>query len=427
MLMKNTFTYAMAAVCSAMFLLSGCRESAGIQETSCTESDGEMQVAEYGIPVSGLRKEEGKVMRGDYFAKIMNRLGVSYGEAYSLSEVCSEVFDPRKIKVGNPYVAYFRGDSLAYWRYDADSRNYLVLSLMDSVSAHMYGKELVTETRYSEITVENSLWYDVQQAGVPVQLALEISDVYQWTVDMFGLQRGDSFKVLYDVVSFEGEVLYIDRIRYCIFSFGGHDNFAYWFDQGDGSSNRYWNEDGESLRKAFLKAPLKFTRISSKFTYSRKHPITRVVRPHTGVDYAAPAGTPVQAIGDGVVTMRKYSGGGGNTVKIRHNSVYTSAYLHLSGYGPGIKVGSKVKQGQVIGYVGSTGMSTGPHLDFRIWKNGTPINPLTMESPSVEPVSKDRMDAFKAQVGIYRRHQDSIVASGFVNEYVGMLCRRSAH
>jgi murein DD-endopeptidase MepM/ murein hydrolase activator NlpD len=149
-----------------------------------------------------------------------------------------------------------------------------------------------------------------------------------------------------------------------------------------------------SLRRAFLKAPLKFSRISSRFSNSRLHPVLRIRRPHHGVDYAAPKGTPVHSIGSGTVTESRYAGGAGRMIKIRHNSTYSTAYLHLSGYGPGIKSGARVQQGQVIGYVGSSGLSTGPHLDFRFYKNGTPVDPLKVESPPALPVKKELMDSF---------------------------------
>ena len=167
--------------------------------------------------------------------------------------------------------------------------------------------------------------------------------------------------------------------------------------------HHYYDEQGNSLRKTFLKAPLNYKRISSHFSYARKHPVYHVVRPHTGVDYAAPAGTPVVALGDGVVAFRAYKGGGGNTIKIRHNSTYETAYLHLSKYAKGLKVGQYVKQGDVIGYVGSTGASTGPHLDFRVWKNGTPVNPLTLESPSAEPVPAELKQAYDSLAREYSR------------------------
>ena len=192
------------------------------------------------------------------------------------------------------------------------------------------------------------------------------------------------------------------------------------FDQKDGG-NIYWNEKGESMRKAFLKAPLKFSRISSGFSYSRKHPVTRKVQPHTGVDYAAPKGTPVMTIGDGVITSMKYEGAGGNTIRIRHNSVYSTAYLHLSGYAKGLKTGQRVRQGQVIGYVGSTGRSTGPHLDFRVWKNGSPINPLKMDSPPAEPLKPDFKDEFEATYEKYRAQVDSILARDIAKDLFEIL------
>ena len=175
------------------------------------------------------------------------------------------------------------------------------------------------------------------------------------------------------------------------------------------------------MKKAFLKAPLKYSRISSGFSYARKHPVTRKVMPHTGVDYAAPAGTPVMSIGDGVVTSRKYEGAGGNTVRIRHNSVYSTAYLHLSKYASNLKVGQRVRQGEVIGYVGSTGRSTGPHLDFRVWKNGTPINPLKMESPPAEPVKKANMTAFLNQKAAMEASLDTLRARSCIDELFELL------
>ena len=184
-----------------------------------------------------------------------------------------------------------------------------------------------------------------------------------------------------------------------VFNHAGKDFYAFAYEQD--SVPGYYNEQGETLRRAFLKAPLNYSRISSRFTHARMHPIHRVVRPHTGVDYAAPMGTPVVSIGDGVVIEKGYKGGGGHTVKIRHNSVYTTAYLHLSKYGPGIQPGSRVSQGQVIGYVGSSGTSTGPHLDFRVWMNGKPINPLTMESPPSAPVDESNRQEFDSIRNIY--------------------------
>ncbi len=255
----------------------------------------------------------------------------------------------------------------------------------------------------------------MREEGVSPLLIVSLSDIYAWTIDFFGLQKGDRFRVLYTEKVCDGEVIAVDTVHYAIFSHAGKDLPMIMFDQKDGG-NLWWNEKGESMRKAFLKAPLSYSRVSSGFSYARKHPVTRKVQPHTGVDYAAPKGTPVMSIGDGKVTSVKYEGAGGNTVRIKHNSVYSTAYLHLSKFAKGLKVGQRVRQGEVIGYVGSTGRSTGPHLDFRVWKNGAPINPLKMDSPPAEPIRKENMEAFKQVVAVYEARVDTIQAHSVVFE-----------
>lgn len=338
---------------------------------------------------------DGKVKSGDYFSTLMSRLGASQSDIYQLDQKAKGVFDMRLLKVGYPYHAYYsKGESgrLAHLVYEQDNLSYVVFSLEDSLSVHSYKKNVKTAIDYVEVSISTSLWNDVVASGAPGLLAIKLSDIYAWSIDFFGLQVGDSFKAVYQKSEYNGAVLGIGNILYAEFTHGDKVYKSYYFD--DGSGNLYWNEKGESMRKAFLKAPLSFTRISSGFTYSRRHPVTRQVRPHTGIDYAAPAGTEVMSIGDGVVVFKGFKTQEGNMVKIKHNSVYTSAYLHLSKYAKNLKVGDRVSQGQVIGYVGSTGYSTGAHLDFRIWKNGTPINPLKMESPPANPIAEDKMDDF---------------------------------
>lgn len=377
--------------------LSGLSGSAGMTgESGAGNQDDGADVYEYNIPISEYRKEEGSIRRGEFFSTLMTRLGASQSDIYALDAKSKGVFDMRQIRVGNHYHAYYipgEPDTLAYVVYEKDNMSYVVFSLRDSLSVNVFEKDIVRETGYVEVEIKYSLWQDIIDAGAPALLAISLADIYAWSIDFFGLQKGDSFKAVYEKTMCDGEILDVERVLYAEFRHGGDTFKAYWFDNGSG--NYYWNEKGESMRKAFLRAPLSYTRISSGFTYSRRHPITRKVRPHTGIDYAAPAGTEVMSIGDGVVVYKGYKNAEGNMVKIKHNSVYTSAYLHLSRYGKGLKVGDRVRQGQVIGYVGSTGYSTGPHLDFRIWKNGTPINPLKMESPPAEPLAESDMDAFR--------------------------------
>ena len=358
-----------------------------------------------------LDRVEGTVRSGETFSGLMVRLGMDDAAAYALAASLDTVFDVRKMRAGNHWHAYYSLDTifhrLEYVVYENDRVTRTVFRCADSLAAWRVVKPVEHELKYADVTIRTSLWNDMVAAGAPTYLISQLSEVYAWTVNFFGLQKDDRFRVLYGQTVCEGEVIDVDTLYYSVYSSGGKDFPAIMFDQGDGG-NLYWNEQGESLRKAFLKAPLKYTRISSGFTYHRKHPVTGQVRAHTAVDYAAPAGTPVMSIGDGTVLSAGWSGGGGNTVKIRHNSVYTTAYLHLSRYAKGIRAGVRVHQGDVIGYVGSTGVSTGPHLDFRVWKNGTPINPLTMESPKTDPIRRENLPALDSVTVRYRALIDSL-------------------
>ena len=245
--------------------------------------------------------------------------------------------------------------------------------------------------------------------GYSPLLISELADIYAWSVNFFTLQKGDRFRVIYQQSLVDDEVVRIDTIYFGVFDSDVTKQVAaIRFDQGDGG-NKYWNEKGESLKKAFLKAPLKYNRISSRFSYRRKHPVTGKIKAHTAVDYAAPTGTPVQSIGDGVVTLIGWDGtGGGNRVKIKHLNGYETCYMHLSKFASGLKKGSRVSQGQTIGYVGATGTATGPHLDFRVWKDGTPVDPLKMISPPSEPIRKENLDTLKALYDNYMLELEGI-------------------
>lgn len=365
--------------------------------------------------LDSLRCVEGKVRNGQFFSTLMSGLGMSAEEAYALTTACDTVFDVKSLRIGNEYKAYYSGDRLEYVLYRQDRVNDILFECRPPYKVSKVTRPVTVRKQYADVTINSSLWNDMRAAGASPLIILSLSDIYAWTVDFFGLQKGDRFRVLYEEKVCDGEVISIDTVRYAIFTHNGEDLPMVMFDQKDGG-NIWWNEKGESMRKAFLKAPLKYSRISSGFSYARRHPVTRRVQPHTGVDYAAPKGTPVMSIGDGVVTSRKYEGAGGNTVRIRHNSVYSTAYLHLSGYAKGLKVGQRVRQGEVIGYVGSTGRSTGPHLDFRVWKNGSPINPLRMESPPAEPLRRENLSDFEEMHKKYRVQVDSIYARDIVSE-----------
>lgn len=405
MTMKKGYIYAFAAL---LCLCAACGRKEASQVVEVIDIE-ESAAPALGFVPDSLDMRSGEVKNGQFFSTLLGGLGLSQQEAYNLTEAAKEVFDVKTLRVGKQYRAYYKDSVLKYLVYDRDKASSIVFDCTAPYAAWVYEKPVTVEQRYADVTISSSLWVDMRAAGVSPLLIVSLSDIYAWTVDFFALQKGDRFRVLYEERMCDGEVIAVDTVRYAVFSHGGDDFPMVMFDQKDGG-NMWWNEKGESMRKAFLKAPLNYSRISSGFSYSRKHPVTRKVQPHTGVDYAAPTGTPVMTIGDGVVTSVKYEGAGGNTVRIRHNSVYSTAYLHLSKYAKGLKAGQRVRQGEVIGYVGSTGRSTGPHLDFRVWKNGTPINPLKMESPPAEPIKDSNKEAFAETSAKYKAQIDSIQA-----------------
>ena len=366
----------------------------------------------YGICIDSLDVVEGNVKKNEFLANILQREGVSYNTVNYIDRNKRDVFDVRKIKVGNKYVFLKTRDSIPmakYWIYEIDRINYAVFQLTDSLSAWKGEKEVVTQVKHVGVEIKSSLWNAMAEAGCDYSLILELSDIYAWTIDFFGIQPGDSCKVIFEEQYIAGDTVPfgIGNVLASYFKNKGEGKYAFSYVQ-DGRKE-YFDENGDNLRKAFLKAPLNYRRISSKFSNGRMHPVYHVVRPHHGVDYAAPAGTPVQSIGDGTVIDKGWDKkGGGNYVKIKHNSTYTTTYMHLKGFAKGISKGCKVKQGQTIGYVGSTGASTGPHLDFRLQKNGTYIDPLKFKSPSAEPVKKENLEEYKKDIevliGILKEH-----------------------
>lgn len=383
------------------------------ESLSASHSNEKKVKTEYGIVVDDYTSESETVKNGQTLSGVFEHVGVPRSVAARLNTLSHDIFDVRKVRAGNQITVYRMQDSLktpAYIVYHSSLVDHVVFNVQDTLAVSHYQKAVTKVEKVSAAVIETSLWDATVKNNLNINLSLELSDIYAWVVDFFGIQKGDGFTVYYTENYVDSVSVGIGEIYAAKFTHNKQDYYAYQYNNDSLNVHGYWDEKGGSLRKAFLKAPLKFSRVSSRFTYARKHPVYKVVRPHTGVDYAAPTGTPVVAIGDGKVIFRAYKGGGGHTVKIKHNSVYTTAYLHLSKYGPGITVGSQVKQGQVIGYVGSTGASTGPHLDFRVWKNGSPIDPLKMESPSVEPVPAKAMDAFKAKKAEYDEKLASVAS-----------------
>ena len=356
----------------------------------------------YGIPLDIYSVEEGKVRRNQTLSDLLQPFGLSMQEIYHISLLPDSLINERKIKQGNRYLFYTQLDTLSklplyaktIFIYEKDHLNFVAISIdPDTIWARNGRKPVDTRLQVSTGIIETSLWESMVTADVNPMLAVELSEIFAWTVDFFGIQQGDQFKVIYEESFVDSTSLGIDKILGAWFYHNETDFWAIPFVQD--SIRSFFDEEGNSLRKAFLKAPLRFSRISSGFSHSRYHPVLKIRRPHHGVDYAAPTGTPVLTVGDGVITRVGYQkGGGGNYVKIKHNSVYSTTYMHLSGFGKGVRQGVYVKQGDVIGYVGSSGLATGPHLDFRFYKNGSAVNPLKVEAPPVEPVHEKNRRAY---------------------------------
>ena len=366
------------------------------------EPEPEPELPRLGFFADSLLVEEWTVQPGETFTGLFTRLGMDSDESFRLAKACDSVFDVRRLRAGNGLEVYFDslGHDVKYVVYNNDRIHQTVFKCFDSLEVWTSDKEVTYEKKFADVQIKSSLWNDMTSAGASPFLILKLSDIYAWTVDFFGLQDGDRFRMVYGQTLCENEIISVDTVYYAVFSRDGKEVPAILYDQGDGG-NKYWNAKGESLKKAFLKAPLQFTRISSGFSYARRHPVTGRIRPHTAIDYAAPTGTPVMSIGDGTVLSVGWAGGGGNTVKIRHNSSYVTSYMHLSRYAKGLKAGQHVHQGQVIGYVGATGTATGPHLDFRVYKDGTAINPLKMESPSADPIRPENLPALDSMRRVY--------------------------
>ena len=368
--------------------------------TACSSKRAEQKKENilFGINADNYTVERKTVERGESWSKILGEYGIGTQKVLRLDQLTKEICPLRNIRAGNHYTTFTCQDSTAvqldYLVYEKNLVDYVVFAFVgDSVAVREGQREVEIRRKKSTAVISSSLWGAIMEAQLPYSLASEMEEIYQWTVDFFGIQVGDHFTVIYDEKFIDTLSVGVGRIWGAKFTHRGKEIYAIPFEQG--GRLQYWEVDGGSLRKQLLKAPLKFTRISSKFSHARLHPVLKKYRPHHGVDYAAPVGTPVRAVADGVVTKKSYDKAAGNMLKIKHPGNLSSGYLHLRGFAKGIKVGARVSQGQVIGYVGNTGRSTGPHLDFRLWKGSTPINPLKVPQKPSEPISKENFEKFE--------------------------------
>lgn len=358
----------------------------------------------FNIAIDSFTVVPGQVRSGQNLSDILNSKGIPMTRIDEISKRSILTFDVRKMKVNNNYYFFMNKKDAAkveYFIYEINPVDYVVYQLKDSLRIYKEKKPIITQIKTASGVITSSLWNTMAAQALSTDLAMNLADIYAWSIDFYGIKKGDKFKVIYEEDFVHGKSIGIGRIFAAQFVHAGEDYYAFRFTQNNEDS--YFDDKGKSLKKAFLKAPLKFSRVSSVFSSHRFHPVLKIYRPHYGVDYAAMTGTPVMSIGDGTVIAKAYQpAGGGNYLKIKHNAVYTTSYMHLNGFASGISIGVRVHQGQVIGFVGSTGLASGPHLDFRVFQNGSPVDPLKMKAPPTDPVDPKYVKS-------YNLHRDSMM------------------
>ena len=375
---------------SFIFLLA-CGDSS---EETTVISD---QKYEYGIAVDSFSVVKGQVEPGQALGAILYLHHIDHPVIDKIVRASKDIFDFRTARAGKNYTVLCTNDSAEVAQcfiYEETSTDYVVFDLRDSIHVYRGQKEIEVRIREASGYIESSLWNALMASNMSPALVMELSSIYAWSIDFFRIQKGDHFRVVYEEKYVDDEFIGIGRIWASEFNHSNEDFYAFYF-QEDEKFGDYFDENGGTLRKAFLRAPLNYSRISSRYSKRRRHPVTGRVKPHLGTDYAAPKGTPILSTANGTVTEARYKRNNGNYVKVRHNSTYTTQYLHMSKIKSGIKPGVFVKQGDVIGYVGSTGLATGPHVCYRFWKNGVQVDPYKQKLPPSDPVKEENRAAYE--------------------------------
>lgn len=357
--------------------------------SSVTEKAAEIK---YGINFSDYVVREEKIAKNEVFANILLKNKVPSLSANKLMEQSKNVFNPNKIRAGNPYILLGEetedGFVAKKMIYEENKIDYVVFSFTDSLYA--YREQKPVETRHREVAgvVRSSLYATFDNLDLNPAMAVELSEIFACTVDFYKIQEGDKFKIVFDEKFVGDESVGIGKISAALFNSYGKDYYAFYYQKDNAVAGGFYDEESNSMRKQFLKSPVKFARISSRYNLNRLHPVTKHRKAHLGTDYAAPHGTPILATADGVVEEAGRKVYNGNYVKIRHNGQYKTQYLHMSKIAAGVRSGKRVSQGQIIGYVGSTGLATGPHVCYRFWKDGKQVDPLKQSLKFSEPLPK---------------------------------------
>jgi murein DD-endopeptidase MepM/ murein hydrolase activator NlpD len=349
----------------------------------------------YGMIVDDRLVIEDKIKRNERLGDILEAYNVPAKLIHQVSLLSRNIFDVRKIAPNKKYTLICGQDSSKTAKalvYEPNPIDYIIFRFEDSLQVDVCQREVKVIEKSITGEIRTNLSETIEEMGISHELTNKFVDIFGWQVDFQRLQKGDKFKLIYEELQVEGQAIGIKQINGIYFEHFNSPYYAFPFDQGEGVD--FFDEEGKSLRKALLKYPIEFTRISSRYTLNRFHPVQKRWKAHLGTDFAAPTGTPIRSVGDGLVEEAQYKSNNGNYVKIRHNGTYTTQYLHMSRIAAGVRAGTRVKQGQTIGYVGSTGLATGPHLCYRFWKNGVQVDALRADLPASAPVKKEYQAAF---------------------------------
>lgn len=368
-------------------------------------------IEEFGFFLNDFNVTRDTIKSGETFGFLMDKQGVAAAQVFSIANKVKDTIDVARLRAGRPYTILKSKDTThtaQVFIYQPTRIDYVVIHLSDSIYSYRGKLPISTKRKVASGVISSSLSQAMVDEGLSQALVHELSSVYQWTVDFFKLQKGDNFKIIYNE-NYINDTIYagIESVEATLLNHHGRPYYGFKFmtDSVQGVSN-YYDEKANTLRNFFLKAPLNYSRISSRFSPSRLHPVTRQRRPHLGTDYAAPHGTPIVSTANGVVERSGYNGGNGNYVKVKHNNTYSTQYLHMSKRA--VKVGERVKQGDVIGYVGSTGLATGPHVCYRFWYNGKQVDPFAIKLPAAEPIKEELKDSYFKFIESLKEEIDAI-------------------
>ena len=380
MMWNNLKRFSLCLALLAVFQLPINLETETIPSASA-----EVKRNQFDLIEAGLIEHTSNVKRGESLGSIMADWGVSQEKIHLASEKAASFIDLQKIRRGDPFYTYtdsIRGTT-SFMVYQPSVENFLVFDLRDSVLVHEGAFPVSKISRTASGIIESSLYQAVADAGISPDLAMELSEIFAWQISFFHLQPKDDFSIVFEDHIVNGQSI-ATEIKGARMRHKGKEFFAFYFPSD--SVSGFYDETGRALKRPFLRAPIEYKRISSGYSLNRFHPVQKRYKPHLGTDFAAPAGTPTVATANGTVTHAGYTRGNGNYVKIRHNDTYNTGYLHMSKFAKGIRPGVRVQQGQLIGYVGSTGLATGPHVCYRFWKNGRQVDAMKVTMPPSQPL-----------------------------------------